>query len=84
MPMGEQVTVQIDDEQLREVDRLVHAGVFPDRAAVVLSGLALLLREQRRRAIVELYRLGYSRHCQSGDDLVWVETAGRAGLVEME
>ena len=78
------VTVRIDAEQMHEVDRLVAARAFPNRAAVVRAGLALLLRDQQRRAIGETYRRGYSRHSQTGDDLEWVETVGRACLAGME
>ena len=84
MPMGEQVAVRLDGEQLREVDRLVEAGAYPNRAAAVRAGLELVLREQGRRAIEAAYRRGYSRHPQTGDDLEWVELAGPASLAEME
>lgn len=82
--MGEQVAVRLDGEQLREVDQLVRAGAFPNRAAAVRAGLVLVLREQRRRTIAEAYQRGYTRRPQSGDDLEWVETAGQVSLAEME
>jgi Arc/MetJ-type ribon-helix-helix transcriptional regulator len=84
MPMGEQVAVRLDGEQLREIDRLIDAGAFPNRAAAVRAGLVLVLQEQRRRAIDDAYRRGYSSQPQTGDDLEWVETAGQASLAEME
>jgi Arc/MetJ-type ribon-helix-helix transcriptional regulator len=82
--MGEQVALRLDGEQLREVDQLVHSGAFPNRAAAIRAGLALVLQEHRRRAIVEAYQRGYARAPQSGDDVEWVETAGQASLAEME
>ena len=81
--MGEQVAVRLDGEQLREIDRLIDAGAFPNRAAAVRAGLVLVLQEQRRRAIDDAYRRGYSSHPQTGDDLEWAETAGQASLAEM-
>ena len=59
--MGEQVAVRLDGEQLREVDQLVRAGAFPNRAAAVRAGLVLVLQEHRRRAIAEAYQRGYAR-----------------------
>lgn len=82
--MGEQVIIRIDGDQLRQVDRLVAAGTFPSRAAVLRAGLRLLVQDEARRATHRAYHRGYSRQPQSGDDLEWAQPAGLASLAEME
>jgi Arc/MetJ-type ribon-helix-helix transcriptional regulator len=76
MPV-QKVAVTVDETVLREIDRRVAAGRFPNRSKAVQEGLQLLLeREERPRLLAELAKLdsGEERTLAEevfGADAVW-------------
>ena len=72
--MSPQVAVRLSTDELAAIDAVVATGRCPSRAAVIRESLALFLREEREREIVEAYRRGYGEQPQE-------EWIGRAGLL---
>jgi Arc/MetJ-type ribon-helix-helix transcriptional regulator len=72
-----QVVARIDDALVREVDRLVEAGVFESRSDAVRRGLFAVLDRIRRddvdRAIVD----EYSRSPQTDEEVASAHAAAR-------
>ena len=60
--MSEQIAVRIADEDLAALDESVRTGTYPNRAAAVRAGIALVLRQERNRGIAEAYRRAYGEH----------------------
>jgi Arc/MetJ-type ribon-helix-helix transcriptional regulator len=78
-----QIPVRIAEEDLSELDAAIARGHYANRSAALRAALALLLREEREREIVEAYRRGYGEHPQEE----WIGEAGLAAfaaLVEAE
>jgi Arc/MetJ-type ribon-helix-helix transcriptional regulator len=71
--MSVQIPVRIAEEDLSELDAAIARGSYPNRSAALRAALALLLREEREREIVEAYRRGYGEHPQE-------EEIGETGL----
>jgi len=66
--------VRIPSEDAKKLDDAVARGRFASRSAALREGLALLLREEKEREIVETYRRGYEKHPQEE----WVGELGLA------
>ena len=62
--MSEQIAVRIADEDLAALDESVRAGTYPNRAAAVRAGIALVLRQERDRGIAQAHRRAYGEHAQ--------------------
>ncbi|MGH3065019.1 MAG: ribbon-helix-helix domain-containing protein [Gaiellaceae bacterium] len=75
--MSVQIPVRIPDEDARRLDDVVASGRFASRSDALREGLALLLREEREREIVEAYRRGYERFPQE-------DRVGQDGLILFE
>ncbi len=74
MPVAK-VAVTIDDTLLREVDRLVEAGEFPNRSRAINAAL-LCLKEQRtrkHRLLAELAKLDSSEERELADEWLSAE-----------
>lgn len=74
--MSVQITVRLSDEDVRELDRTISSGRFPNRASAIRQGLERLLSEERGREIEEADRRGYGDHPQEE----WVAEIGLAAL----
>jgi len=72
--MSVQIPVRIPNEDAKKLDDAVARGRFANRSEALREGLALLLREEREREIVEAYRRGYEKHPQEE----WVGELGLA------
>ena len=72
--MSVQIPVRIPDEDAKKLDDAVARGRFANRSDALREGLALLLREEREREIIEAYRRGYEKYPQEE----WVGELGLA------
>ncbi|MDQ3380385.1 MAG: ribbon-helix-helix domain-containing protein [Actinomycetota bacterium] len=72
--MSVQIPVRIPREDAKKLDDAVARGRFANRSEALREGLALLLREEREREILEEYRRGYEKHPQEE----WVGELGSA------
>lgn len=77
--MSPQIAVRLSAEEWAAVDAVVAKGRCASRAAVIREGLALFLREEREREIVESYRKGYGEHPQED----WIGEWGLQSLAEL-
>jgi len=57
----QQVAVRLPVDLLAAVDRLVAAGAYPSRAAVVRAGLETIADAERRRTVDDAVVDGYTR-----------------------
>ena len=56
--MVHKIAITIDEKSLRDIDRLVHDGRYPNRSKAVQSALLLLTeRDRRARLIRELNKV---------------------------
>ena len=78
------MAVRLDGHQLSELDELVRAGIYENRAAALRAGLEMIARTRRREQLAAEYRRGYRLHPQTQDDLAWVEAASGAALAGLE
>jgi Arc/MetJ-type ribon-helix-helix transcriptional regulator len=74
--MTKQIPLRISERDLSALDSVVASGRFRSRSAALRAALELLLREERRHAIDEAYRLGYEKKPQEE----WVGDAGLAAF----
>ena len=74
-----QIPVRIPDGDARRLDKAVESGRFASRSDALRAGLALLLREEREREIVEAYRQAYAKHPEEE----WVGEVGVWALTQM-
>lgn len=75
MPV-QKVAVTVDAGLLRDVDRLVRAGHFPNRSKVVQEALRLLVERQGRpRLLAELAKLDPDEEQALADEVYAAETA---------
>jgi len=79
--MSPQIAVRLSPEEWAAVDAVVAKGRCPSRAAVIRESLALFLREEREKEIVESYRRGYAEHPDTEE---WVGELGIALLAEFD
>jgi Arc/MetJ-type ribon-helix-helix transcriptional regulator len=63
-----QIAIRLSDAELAELDRMVAGAEFASRAEAVRSGVALLSRQLRERAIELSYRQGYDAHPLTDDE----------------
>lgn len=66
------IAVTVDEDLLREVDRWVAAGEFPNRSKAVQAGLASLRekRGHRRRLLRELAKLNPEEEQQLAEEML--------------
>ena len=66
------IAVSVDETLLREVDRWVAAGDFPNRSRVVQAGLLSLrqARARRRRLLRELAKLNPKEEQQLAEEML--------------
>jgi Arc/MetJ-type ribon-helix-helix transcriptional regulator len=63
-----QIAIRLSDAELVVLDRTVEDGRFASRADAVRSGMELLSRQLRERAIERSYRQGYDAHPLDDDE----------------
>jgi Arc/MetJ-type ribon-helix-helix transcriptional regulator len=74
--VAQKVAVTVDARTLREIDRQVAAGRFPNRSRAVQRALELLIeREGRTRLLHELAKLDPAEEQALADEQLTAETA---------
>jgi Arc/MetJ-type ribon-helix-helix transcriptional regulator len=74
--------ITVPEEVVKEVDKLISAGVFKSRAGAVREALTQLIDIRRREEIGRQIVEGYKRIPQTDDELRWAEVAGREMVAE--
>lgn len=80
--MSPQIAVRLSTEEWAAVDAVVAKGRCPSRAAVIRESLALFLREEREKEIVEAYRRGHEQTPRDEAREGWIGETGRKSLEE--
>jgi Arc/MetJ-type ribon-helix-helix transcriptional regulator len=75
--MTVQIPVRIPDRDAELLDEAVARGRFGSRSEALREGLAMLLREERDREIVEAYRVAHEKYPQE-------DRIGQDGLILLQ
>jgi Arc/MetJ-type ribon-helix-helix transcriptional regulator len=71
-----QVPVRLTDSDVAALDAAIRRGAFANRSEALRAGLAQILREERERELVELYRKAYAEQPEEE----WIGEVGLAAL----
>jgi Arc/MetJ-type ribon-helix-helix transcriptional regulator len=74
--MTTQVPVRLTDSDLAALDAAIERGSFANRSEALRAGLAQILREERERELVELFRKAYAEQPEEE----WIGRTGAALL----
>ena len=74
--MTTQVPVRLTDSDLAALDAAIERGAFANRSEALRAGLERILREERERELVELYKRAYAERPEEE----WIAKWGRAAL----
>ncbi len=77
-----QLVTRVDDELVRQVDRLVESGAVSSRSDAVRRGLRAVVDTERRRSVAESIIDGYRRLPQTEDEAGWTEDMARSMIAE--
>lgn len=77
-----QLVTRVDDELVRQVDRLVENGTVKSRSDAVRRGLRTLVDLERRRSVAASIIEGYRRRPQAEDEAGWTEYMARSMIAE--
>jgi len=77
-----QLVTRVDDELVRQVDRLVESGAVASRSDAVRKGLRTVVDTERRRSVAASIVDGYRRLPQAEDEAGWTEDMARSMIAE--
>jgi Arc/MetJ-type ribon-helix-helix transcriptional regulator len=77
-----QFVTRVEDDLVREVDRLVTEGVVASRSAAVRLGLEVLIERHRRHRIGRSIVDGYLRQPQTEAEVGWADEATRRMIAD--
>ena len=77
-----QLVTRVDDELVRQVDRLVESGAVSSRSDAVRRGLRAVVDSERRRSVAASIVDGYRRLPQAEDEAGWTQDMARSMIAE--
>lgn len=77
-----QLVTRVDDDLVRQVDRLVEDGTVSSRSDAVRLGLRALVDLERRRSVAAAIVEGYRRQPQTEDEAGWSDELANAMIAE--
>ena len=77
-----QLVIRVEDDLVRQVDRLIEKGAVSSRSDAVRRGLRVLVDLERRRSVAEAIVEGYRRQPQAEDESGWNNETTRDMIAE--